>query len=53
MYAVVPSALDHASKSFHNELSADLPVWDSLQNKTKAWLGFDSALCQKSEKLVR
>ena len=34
MNAVVPCALDHASKSSHNELHADLPVWDSLQ-KTK------------------
>ena len=25
------SALDHASKSSHYELHADLPVWDSLQ----------------------
>ena len=33
MYAVVPSALDHASKSSHNELPADLPVWDSQINK--------------------
>ena len=34
IYAVAPIALDHASKSSHNELPADLPVWDSLQ-KTK------------------
>ena len=36
-YAVVPSALDHASKSSHNELPADipLPVWDSLQQTNK------------------
>ena len=34
-YAVVPSALDHASKSCNNELPADLPVWDSLQTNNK------------------
>ena len=28
---VLPSL--HASKSSHNELPADRPVWDSLQNK--------------------
>ena len=27
--AVVPSALDYASKCSHNELHADIPVWDS------------------------
>ena len=33
-YAVMPSALDRASQSSHNELPADLSVLDSLQNKT-------------------
>ena len=36
IYVVVPTAIDHASKSSHNELLADLPVWDSLKKqKTK------------------
>ena len=30
-YQIVSSALDHALKSSHNGLPADLPVWDSLQ----------------------
>ena len=31
----MPSALDHASNSSHNELPADLPVWDNLNKQTK------------------
>ena len=38
VYAVVPSALDHASKSSQNELPADLPVRDSLKQTNKQTL---------------
>ena len=36
----MPSAQDHASKKFHNELPADLPVWDSLQKQSRNFFRF-------------
>ena len=50
----MPSALDHASKSSHNELHADLPVWDSEKTNKQTWAVYAQAnLSRKGTDLLQ